>query len=157
MFTIEEGRENEILRTVSEPVKKADLKKYAKLTKEMVKYIKNPDNGGIGLAAPQVGYNVRAIAVGLIPDWKHEGSFPWIGMINPEITWSSEETYIDDEGCLSVPGETGRVERPCHIKLKYIDVKGKEQRLNLSMTPARVVQHEMDHLDGILYTDKLVK
>ena len=154
---IETWDENKILRSVSDPVRKNELKEYAKLGKEMVKYVKNPDNKCIGLAAPQAGYNKRVIAVGLIPNWDFEWSFPYVAMINPEITEKSEETEVDDEWCLSVPGTTGMVERFKDITLKYIDEKGKNTTLKLSGTPARVVQHEIDHLDGILFTDKLVK
>ncbi|MCH2188766.1 peptide deformylase [Candidatus Gracilibacteria bacterium] len=150
-INIETGEKNTILRSISEPVKKDEVGKYAKLGKEMVKYIKDPKNRGIGLAAPQAGYNKRVIAVGLIPDWDFEGSFPYVAMINPTITQHSHETEIDDEGCLSVPGAAGMVERWKDIDLEYLNEKGKKISLKLSGTPARVV------LDGILFTDKLVK
>ena len=156
-INIETGEQNTILRTLSTPVEKKELKEYAKLGKEMVKYIKNPKNRGIGLAAPQAGYNKRVIAVGLIPDWDFEWAFPYLAMINPVIEWHSDKTEVDDEWCLSVPGSVGMVERWKDITLSYIDEKQKHTTLKLSWTPARVVQHEIDHLDGILFTDKLVK
>jgi len=122
-INIETGEENTILRAISEPVKQDEIKPYAKLGKEMVKYVKDPKNKCIGLAAPQAGYNKRVIAVGLIPDWDFDGSFPYVAMINPIIEWHSDETEVDDEGCLSVPGSTGMVQRWKHITLSYIDEK----------------------------------
>jgi peptide deformylase len=101
-FTIETGDTNEILRTVSEKVKPHELRTYKSLAEEMVKYIKNPKNGGVGLAAPQIGVNKRIIVVSLMQDYDDE-NYRTIAMVNPEIIEHSEELCSDTEGCLSVP------------------------------------------------------
>lgn len=154
MLHIETGKENKILRAISQPIEKEDIKKYLKLGKEMLKYIKNPDNAWVGLSAPQVWINKRLIVVSLIKDREDE-NFPTIIMINPEILEYSEEKELDKEGCLSVPQERWLVKRWKEIKLQYIDEKGLLKKLVLKWLSARVVQHEVDHLDGILFTDKL--
>lgn len=154
MLNIETGKQNEILRTISSPIKKEKLKKYTKLWKEMIKYIKNPKNGWVGLAAPQVGYNKRLIVVSLPKTWDDE-SFPTLMMINPEILEHSDETIWCDEWCLSIPWEKGKVPRYKSIKLKYFDDKFKENIILLSDLQANIVQHEIDHLDGILFTDRI--
>ena len=154
MLNIEVWKENEILRTVSSKIKNSDIKKYTKLGKEMIKYIKNPDNGWVGLAAPQVWHNVRLIIVSLLKDWDDE-NFKTHMMINPEIIEHSSVLEKDIEWCLSVPWEKWKVARFSEIKLKYIDEKAKEKTLYLSHLSARIVQHEIDHLDWILFTDKI--
>lgn len=154
MLKIETGTENEILRTVSEELKKSEFDQYIKLWREMIRYIKNPENMGVWLAAPQVGYNKRLIVVSLLKDREDE-AFPTVMMLNPEILEFSNECEIEKEGCLSVPGENGEVERYKKIKLKYIDENKKEKILVLSWVPARIVQHEIDHLNGVLFTDKI--
>nr|MDD3720057.1 peptide deformylase [Candidatus Gracilibacteria bacterium] len=155
MLKIQTGTTNEILRKVSEEIKKEELSKYVKLGQDMLKYIKDPDNGGVGLAAPQVGHNIRLIVVSLLKD-RDDENFPTIMMLNPEILEHSEETYLDNEGCLSVPGERGKVERWIEMKIKFIDKNLKEQKLILKGLQARIVQHEIDHLNGVLFIDKIV-
>lgn len=156
MLKIETGKQNEILRTISEEIKSAELNTYIKLGKEMIKYIKNPDNRWVWLAAPQVWYNKRLIVVSLL---KHRDDeiFQTVMMINPEILEHSTECEIEWEWCLSVPGENGEVERFLSIKLRYIDENKKQRTILLSWVSARIVQHEIDHLNGILFTDKLKK
>ncbi|NDK07690.1 peptide deformylase [Candidatus Gracilibacteria bacterium] len=156
MLKIQTGTENEILRKVSDEIKPDEFNKYIKLGKEMKKYIKDPDNGGVGLAAPQVGYNKRLIVASLLKDREDE-KFPTVIMMNPIIIDSSEETCIEKEGCLSVPGKKGDVLRPKNIKIAYIDDNKKQVLLYLTGLSARIVQHEIDHLDGVLFVDKLVK
>jgi peptide deformylase len=99
---IQTGDTNEILRSISDPIKPHELKKYRHLAEDMVKHIKNPDNGGVGLAAPQVGINKRLIVVSLMKTYEDE-EFRTIAMINPEIIETSGEKCRDKEGCLSVP------------------------------------------------------
>ncbi len=96
----------------------------------MVKYIKNPDNGGVGLAAPQVGVNKRLIVVSLMKDYDEE-TFRTIAMLNPEIIEHSEDMCTDQEGCLSVPGERGDVERWCWVKVTFLDPEGKKYAMRL--------------------------
>lgn len=95
-LTIETGDDNEILRSKSDTIKPTELKQYRNLAESMVKYIKNPDNGGVGLAAPQVGVNKRLIVVSLMKDYEDE-NYRTIAMINPEIIEHSEEQSTREE------------------------------------------------------------
>ncbi len=156
MLKIQTGDDNKILRTVSQAVKQSEYKKYSPLAKEMLRYIKNSENGWVGLAAPQVGENIRLIIVSLLRDREDE-NFSTVIMFNPEILEHSEEMDCDREWCLSVPKKRWDVFRWYEIKLRYFDENFKEKKLILSWLSARIVQHEIDHLDGILFTDKVVK
>jgi peptide deformylase len=153
---IQTGDNNEILRSISSPVAQNELKKYRSLAEDMLKYIKNTDNGGVGLAAPQVGENKRIIVVSLMETYDDE-VYRTIVMINPEILEHSETKIADWEGCLSVPGEKGDVLRWSSIKIAFLDIDGRKYMMRLEWLPARIVQHEIDHLDGVLFTDKVQK
>lgn len=155
-FTIQTGKTNDILRTKSDPITPMEFRKYTRLAEDMVRYVKNPDNGGVGLAAPQIGVNKRIIAVSLMRDGDDE-NYRTIAMINPEIIEHTDETECDNEGCLSVPGEHGDVDRWKRIKVSYIDSSLRPQSMLLSGLVARIVQHEVDHLDGVLFTDRVKK
>lgn len=152
MLKIETWKDNEILRKVAEEVKLNKIDEAIKLGKEMLKYIKNPKNGGVWLAAPQVWFSTRVIVVSLLKDWDDE-NFRTIMMINPEILEHSKETCSEEEGCLSLPWEKWPVTRYNSIKLSYIDEKKSKKVLILSWLSARIVQHEIDHLNGILFID----
>jgi len=154
MLKIETWKQNKILRTVSEEISKKDFKKYQKLAKQMLKYIKNPDNWWVGLAAPQVGHNIRLIVVSLLKDWEDE-TYPTIIMINPEILQHSETKQISQEWCLSLPWEKGKVPRYSEVKIRFFDEKFKENIMKLDWLRACIVQHEIDHLDWILFTDRI--
>ncbi len=121
----------------------------------MVAYIKNPKHQGIGLAAPQVGYNKRMIVVGL-PKKSDDESYPIILMINPIITAKSEKTVIGEEWCLSLPNMRGNVKRSAEVEVEWIDNKGKKMKKLITWYGALVVQHEVDHLDGIMICDKFL-
>jgi peptide deformylase len=119
---------------------------------------------GIGLAAPQVGHSLRILVLDVdqpknddedenIPLEKRKGKPQFF--VNPEITWESEETNIYDEGCLSLPGQYAEVERPLRIKVKFLDYHGKQQEIEADGLLATCLQHEMDHLNGILFVDHL--
>ncbi len=157
-FTIETWKDNPILRTVCDPIKPSEWKQYVKLGQEMVKYIKNPKHAWVGLAAPQIGVTKRILVASLMQSWDDE-AFPTVMMINPEILEASPE--INDtieEGCLSLPKtKKGFVARHESIKLKYFDEKRKQHTLRLSGLASVIVQHEIDHINGVLYIDKLVK
>ena len=142
---IQTGQGNEILRKKSRSVKVID-RKILKLIREMGRAMKSEK--GVGLAAPQVGESLRIIVVLL--DGKNT-----VPMINPDITDHSYETECGEEGCLSLPGKWGQVQRYKTILVKYIDEKGEKRILKLEGFNARVAQHEIDHLDGILFTDYL--
>jgi peptide deformylase len=118
----------------------------------MIKHIKNPDNWWCGLAAPQVGVNKRLIVVSLMKSYDDE-MYRTIAMVNPEIIEHAENKVKWEEWCLSVPGETGDVERWEWIKVSFVDPEGRKYAMRLEWLSARIVQHEIDHLDGILFTD----
>ena len=103
---------------------------------------------GIGLAAPQVGILKRAVVIDI-------GEGP-MKIINPEIIYEEGEV-VDVEGCLSVPDESGNVKRPEKVKVKYQNEEGKEVVVEAEELLARALCHEIDHLDGVLYIDKLEK
>lgn len=153
-FQIETGETNSILREKSTAVSLKELPQYVALANDMVKYVKNPDNGGVGLAAPQVGVNKRIIAISLMQTYDDE-EYRTIAMINPEIIEHSEEMYLDEEWCLSVPGEKGEVSRWKSVKVHFLDTKWMKYSLKLTELAARIIQHEIDHLDGVLFTDKI--
>ena len=104
---------------------------------------------GVGLAAPQVGVLRRVCLV--------ENDEQILELVNPEITYTSKETCIDNEGCLSVTEYRGIVRRPCDVTVKYFDRFGNECEISASGYDARVFMHEIDHLDGILFVDKMIK
>ena len=158
MLKIEIWKDNPILRTVCDTIKTSEWKQYVKLGREMVAYIKDPEHDGVGLAAPQVGVTKRIIIVSLLHNWDDE-NFQTVMMLNPEIVEASEETTTDiEEWCLSLPKtKKGFVARHKDIKLRYFDERMKEKVLRLSGLPSVIVQHEIDHLNGVLYIDKLVK
>lgn len=104
------------------------------------------DANGIGLAAPQVGRNIRVIVVKLQYGDIQE-------MINPAIKWYSDHVVKIEEGCLSVPGKYVELTRPSKISISFQDLSGKYKRWKLKSLEARIVQHEIDHLDGVLMTD----
>ena len=107
---------------------------------------------GIGLAAIQIGVAKRILVIDL--DQK-EGKKNPIPYINPKITWASEEMAVFEEGCLSVPEIWDDVERPARIKAEYLDRNGKKQTLEADSLLATCLQHEMDHLNGVLFIDHL--
>jgi peptide deformylase len=133
-----------VLRDVAQPVRKvsADIKALVAQMMETMKLER-----GIGLAAPQVGVSRRVITV----DLSHEGLRPF-ALVNPEIIRSTGE-IADEEGCLSIPGVYLPVKRFSKIRVKYRDLADRQQILDASDLLARVIQHEIDHLDGKLFVD----
>ena len=107
---------------------------------------------GIGLAAPQVGVLERVIVMDIAR--KDEDRAP-IRMANPEIVWASDEDNVYEEGCLSVPEHYADVVRPKEVKVRYLDETGAKHEIHATGLLATVVQHEMDHLDGVLFLDHL--
>jgi peptide deformylase len=106
---------------------------------------------GVGLAAPQVGLSQRLLVYRVGQD------APLIALVNPEIEWTSDEEEGLEEGCLSIPGITVDVERPVHVRVKAQDETGAERLVEASGLEARVIQHEIDHLDGVLILDRTTK
>ena len=111
---------------------------------------------GIGLAAPQVGVSKRLVVLAEVADDEAgENVGPRLVLVNPEIHWRSGDLVPYEEGCLSVPDITESVERPRVIRFSYTDLDGKRHERETEGLLARVVQHEVDHLDGILFIDRL--
>src|SRR5579883_1483917 len=107
---------------------------------------------GIGLAAPQVGRPVRVIVV----DVAREGEAPQpLRLVNPEILWRSEELATYNEGCLSLPEHYADVTRPAEIRLRYLDERNETREMEAKGLLATVLQHEVDHLDGVLFVDHI--
>lgn len=145
---VEKG--DEILTKKCKPVKEI-TPHIIELCNDMVDTMNEAD--GVGLAAPQVGVMKRLFVAKPFVDYDDEEIRDKVFyMINPEITYR-EGTQPSGEGCLSVPGYMGLVERPQKIRIKFTDLEGTTQELEFEDFPATVMCHEYDHLDGILYCD----
>ena len=106
------------------------------------------DAFGVGLAAPQLGISQRLLVYRVGPD------APLVALVNPEVEWISNDEETMEEGCLSLPGVAVDVDRPIHVRVRALDEEGRERRVEASGLEARVIQHEVDHLDGVLILDR---
>ena len=106
------------------------------------------DATGVGLAAPQLGISQRLLVYRIGSD------APLITLVNPELEWRGEDVETFEEGCLSIPSVAVDVERPVHVRVRARDEHGDERLVEASGLEARVIQHEMDHLDGVLMLDR---
>ncbi len=111
------------------------------------------DAPGIGLAGPQIGLMKRLIVLDCVKDREAPGR-P-LAMVNPQITWASDERSVYEEGCLSIPEQFAEVTRPAEVRVRWQDVTGAEQEEQFSGLWATCVQHEIDHLNGKLFIDYL--
>lgn len=139
-----------ILTGADNPLLRRKTKKVDRVTKEVKRLLRDMHAtalgaDGLGLAAPQVGSDLR-VCIALL----HGKLTP---LIDPAIVWKSAETDTQEEGCLSLPGVTVMVPRAVAITLRYADEKGAKQERRFSGWDARVAQHEVDHLDGVLIVD----
>jgi peptide deformylase len=150
ILDIEKGSMNTILRAVSKPIDKID-KKLWKFLDDMKDTMIAAS--GVGLAAPQVSKNIRVVVCRFNYGTPHETV---VDMINPEIIERSEDLAMNEEGCLSIPGKWDKVPRHKALTVKYLDRKGRETVLKLKGYNARIVQHEVDHIDGKLYVDRVM-
>jgi peptide deformylase len=132
---------NKILDKKTKKVKKPLDEEIQKLIKSMKETMEKSD--GAGLAAPQVGESLRICAI------QYGGEV--FAMINPKITSYSREKEISDEGCLSFPGQFFPIKRSVKVKVRYVDEEGKETKKKVEGLLARIMQHEIDHLDGIVF------
>lgn len=139
------------LRLMSKPVEGVD-KAVRKLVDDMFATMYAAP--GIGLAAIQVGTPLRVVTMDVS---KRDDTQEPMALINPEIVWSSEEMRVMEEGCLSIPEYYESVERPDKIRLRYRDIDFKEHEIEADGVLATCVQHEVDHLNGILFIDYLSK
>jgi peptide deformylase len=140
---------DKILRKKTDRVEDVDFKTI-ELIKNMFDTMRN--SNGIGLAANQVGVDQSIFIIDISVAEGYENYKPMV-FINPEITYRSEEKVFIEEGCLSIPDVRYEIERPSKIIIRYFDSDMKEQILEANDLLARVVQHEFDHLQGILFTD----
>ena len=140
-----------ILRKKCDPVEKVD-DELRKLMNDMIETMyKAP---GIGLAAIQIGILKRIVVIDIA---KGEEKKNPLFLVNPEIMHRSKKTSVYEEGCLSLPEQFAEIERPAECTLKYLDYNGKEKQLKADGLLATCIQHEVDHLNGILFIDYLSK
>jgi peptide deformylase len=138
------------LKKLCEPVAEISSE-IGKLAEDMLETMY--DAPGIGLAAPQVGVLTRLLVMDCI---KEAAAAPRpIVMVNPSVLWSSEDTSVYDEGCLSIPEHYAEVRRPAEVRVRWTGLDGKPQEEQFSGLWATCVQHEIDHLDGKLFVDYL--
>lgn len=114
-------------------------------------------SGGVGIAAPQVFESVRIIVVASRPNARYPKAplMAPLVMVNPKLVWLSPETEEGWEGCLSIPGLRGLVPRAARVGLRYLDLEGQACERELDGFPARIFQHEYDHLEGLFFTDRV--
>ena len=137
------------LRLVSKPVQAIDPE-IKRLVEDMFETMY--DAPGIGLAAIQVGVPTRVVTMDLS---KKEGPQEPRVFINPELVWQSDEKAVYEEGCLSIPEFYEEVERPSRVRVKYLDLDGKPNEVEANGLLATCLQHEIDHLNGVLFIDHI--
>ena len=146
---------------VPDPVLRAKAKKVSKVTPSVQKLLDDMtetmrEAPGVGLAGPQVGALQRLIVVEVVKDEEYpEMQYGFFQLVNPEIVRISKEIEEGTEGCLSIPGFTAEVERFAAVEVRALDRSGKAVKLRARGFLARVLQHEIDHLDGVLYLDRI--
>ena len=138
-----------ILKARARPVAAGDMARVQALLPRMFATMYRAP--GIGLAAPQVGVGLRFAVIDLMPDSKPSP----IVLINPEVVARSEELASREEGCLSLPGQYAEVTRPARVTVRFTDAKGAKQQLDAEGLLSACIQHEIDHLDGVLFVDHL--
>ncbi|AGB40847.1 peptide deformylase [Halobacteroides halobius DSM 5150] len=141
------------IREVGDPVLRTTAKEVTEVTDKTRQLLDNMvetmyDAEGVGLAAPQIGISKRIVVIDV-------GSGV-VELINPQIIDKSEKTYVDQEGCLSIPGETGKVERAFEVTVRALNRDGEKFEVEGKGLLARALQHEIDHLEGKLFTDKTI-
>jgi peptide deformylase len=144
------------VRTLGDPILKTKARPVERFDDELRDEVSRMailmhDALGIGLAAPQVGISHRVLVYRVEPD------SPTVALVNPEIEWSSRDEEISEEGCLSLPFVHVDVERPVAVLVRAHDERGDELVIEATGLEARVIQHEIDHLDGILILDRTTR
>jgi peptide deformylase len=144
-----------VLRAKARPLEKSEIRAVVvqKLIDDMIDTM--AEYHGVGLAAPQVHERLRIFVAALDDGDEDEGEAEPIALINPEITVVGADLIEDWEGCLSIPDVRGRVPRAREIKVRAYDRRGDRLELRAHDFPARVIQHETDHLDGVLFFDRM--
>ncbi len=141
------------------PILKQKAERVAKVDDDLRKFLDDMLEtmyvaDGVGLAAPQVGVSKRIVVIDVSGAEEGAEKSP-IFLVNPEIVWHSDEKGCHFEGCLSVPEQRAEVERYLQVRVHYLDYDGKEQEILADELLAIALQHEIDHLDGILYIDRI--
>jgi peptide deformylase len=139
------------LRLVSEPVARID-DEIKKLVADMFETMYEAP--GVGLAAIQVGVPKRVVTIDATRGEEEKQPF---ALINPEILWFSDEKSVHEEGCLSIPDFIDEVERPAKVKARFLDLQGRTIEVEAEALFGRVLQHEIDHINGVLFIDHLSK
>lgn len=137
------------LKLKSEPVEKVD-EAIRRLMDDMLETMHAAP--GIGLAAPQVGVTKRVLVIDVVKEG--EKSNP-LKLANPEILWTSDEKAAFEEGCLSLPDQFAEVTRPAKARIRYLDYENEIREIEVDGLLATCIQHEIDHLEGILFVDRL--
>jgi peptide deformylase len=137
------------LKVKAKPVAKVDAR-IKQLLDDMVETMHAAP--GIGLAGPQVGEALRLLVIDIAKEG--EASDPR-KFVNPEIVWASDDKLLWEEGCLSLPDQFAEVERPKEVKVRYLDESGAKQEIHATGLLAICLQHEMDHLEGVLFVDHI--
>ncbi|MBQ3043866.1 MAG: peptide deformylase [Alistipes sp.] len=145
---------SQVLRNKSENIT-PDYPDFKKLVEDMFLTLEEAE--GVGLAAPQIGKNIRLFIVDCTPGGEDDPSLADYRkvFVNAEIYERSEETSLFEEGCLSLPGLHENVRRPVSIRMRYLDENFVEHDEEFTGRPARVIQHEYDHIEGLVFTDNL--
>lgn len=160
ILTIPPHDENDAIRQPAVPVTIAYLQQPETqlLIDNMIETMRNAK--GVGLAAPQIGQSIQIAVIETLPDYDNDGNEieetrDLYVIVNPEVSWASQKEVLGIEGCLSIMGYVGEVCRPHSIHVWAMDRHGQRKRYRLKGWDARIFLHEIDHLHGILYTDKL--
>jgi peptide deformylase len=141
------------VRKFGDPVLKTrarEIDRFDDALLDQVEYMRHimDDAYGVGLAAPQIGTSNRVLV------YRVEPASPIVALVNPQIEWMGDETEVVEEGCLSLPGVHVDVERPVHVRARALDEHGAGLVVEASGLEARVIQHEVDHLDGVLMIER---
>ena len=144
------------IRRLGDPVLKSratEVDRFDDLLKSQVARMAGLMNDafGVGLAAPQLGISQRLLVYRVGTD------APLVALVNPEVQWTSRDEETMEEGCLSLPGVAVDVDRPIHVRVRALDEEGRERLVEASGLEARVIQHEIDHLDGVLILDRTAR
>ena len=142
-----------IIRKWGDPVLKSRATPVDRFDDTLVQQVQRmagimSDAIGVGLAAPQLGISQRLLV------YRIGSEAPLIALVNPELEWQSDDSETFEEGCLSIPSVAVDVDRPIHVRVRAKDERGEERIVEASGLEARVIQHEMDHLDGVLILDR---
>lgn len=141
-----------VLKAKARPVETVDDALRAQMDRMLATMYEAP---GIGLAANQVGLLNRVLVMDIAQREESTASRRPICMVNPQIVWESEEPSIWEEGCLSIPGQYAEVERPKAVRVKYLNYEGRPEEAQFENLGSHCVQHEIDHLNGVLFVDHL--